>query len=101
MVGDRGCVVAEGIGVKAAGAHDDVVWDAAAGRDPRREALDMEAAIADALARNTRLRRHRVTITVGPDGLVILTGAVSTESLRREVELTCGRCPGSGVCTTT
>jgi hypothetical protein len=57
VVGDRGCVVAEGIGVKAAGAHDDVVC---------REALDMEAAIADALARNTRLRRHLVRITVGP-----------------------------------
>jgi osmotically-inducible protein OsmY len=89
VVGDRGCVVAEGIGVKAAGAHDDVVWDAAAGRDPRREALDMEAAIADALARNTRLRRHRVTITVGPDGLVTLTGTVPTQSLRREIELSC------------
>jgi hypothetical protein len=28
-----------------AGAHKDVVWDAGAGRDPRREALDIEAAI--------------------------------------------------------
>ena len=82
-------VVAGGIGVMAAGAHKDVVWDAAAGRDPRREALDIEAAIADALARNTRLRHHRVVVTVGPDGLVTLTGAVSTQSLRREVELTC------------
>ena len=58
--------------------------DAAAGRDPRREALDIEAAIADALARNTRLRHHRVVVTAGPDGLVTLTGAVSTQSLRRE-----------------
>ena len=73
----------------AAGARKDVVWDAAAGRDPRREALDIEAAIADALARNTRLRHHRVVVTAGPDGLVTLTGAVSTQSLRREVELTC------------
>ena len=69
--------------------HKDVVWDAAAGRDPRREALDIEAAIADALARNTRLRRHRVTITVGPDGLVTLTGTVPTQSPRREIELSC------------
>jgi hypothetical protein len=30
----------------AAGARKDVVWDAGAGRDPRREALDIEAAIA-------------------------------------------------------
>ena len=73
----------------AAEAHKDVVWDAGAGRDPRREVLDIEAAIADALARNTRLQRHRVTVTAGPDGLVTLTGAVSTQSLRREVELTC------------
>jgi hypothetical protein len=42
----------------AAGARKDVVWDAGAGRDPRREALDIEAAIADALARNARLRPH-------------------------------------------
>jgi osmotically-inducible protein OsmY len=83
------CVFAGGISVMAAEAHKDVVWDAAAGRDPRREALDLEAAIADALARNTRLQHHRVTVTAGPDGLVTLTGAVSTQSLRREVELTC------------
>ena len=73
----------------AAGAHRDVVWDAGAGRDPRREALDLEAAIADALARNARLRHHRIVVAAGPDGLVTLTGAVSTQSLRREVELTC------------
>jgi osmotically-inducible protein OsmY len=73
----------------AAEAHKDVVWDAAAGRDPRREALDIEAAIADALARKTRLQHHRVTVTAGPDGLVTLTGSVSTQSLRQEVELTC------------
>jgi osmotically-inducible protein OsmY len=64
----------------AAGARKDVVWDAGAGRDPRREALDIEAAIADALARNARLRHHRVVVSAGPDGLVTLTGAVSTQS---------------------
>jgi len=69
--------------------HMDVVWDAAAGRDPRGEVLDIEAAIAAALARNTRLRQHRITVTAGPDGLVTLTGTVATQSLRREVELTC------------
>jgi hypothetical protein len=53
----------------AAGARKDVVWDAGAGRDPRREALDIEAAIADALARNARLRHHRVVVSAGPDGL--------------------------------
>jgi osmotically-inducible protein OsmY len=42
-----------------------------------------------ALARNTRLRHHRITATVGPDGLVALTGTVPTQSLRREVELSC------------
>jgi osmotically-inducible protein OsmY len=73
----------------AAGARKDVVWDAAAGRDPRREALDIEAAIVDALARNTGLRHHRITVTAEPDGVVTLTGAVATHSLRREVELTC------------
>ena len=78
----------------AAGAHRDVVWDAGAGRDPRREALDIEAAICDALARNSGLRHHRIVITAGPDGLVTLTGTVSTQSLRREVELSCWTVPG-------
>ena len=87
VVGDRSRVVGGGISVMVAGAHKDVVWDAGAGRDPRREALDIEAAIADALARNTRLRHHRIMVTAGPDGLVTLTGSVSTQSLRREVEL--------------
>jgi osmotically-inducible protein OsmY len=73
----------------AAGARKDVVWDAGAGRDSRREALDLEAAIAAALARNTGLRHHHIAVTAGPDGLVTLTGAVSTQSLRREVELAC------------
>ena len=78
----------------AAGARKDVVWDAGAGRDPRREALDIEAAIAAALARNTRLGHHRITATVGPDGLVTLTGTVPTQSLGREVELSCWTVPG-------
>ena len=73
----------------AIGARKDMVWDASAGRDPRREARDTEAAIGDALARNTRLQHHRITVTAGPDGLVTLTGTVSTQSLRREVELAC------------
>ena len=65
------------------------VWDAGAGRDPRQEALDIEAAIRNALARNTRLHNHRITVTAGPDGLVTLTGSVPTQDLRREVELAC------------
>ena len=73
----------------ATGVHKGVVWDAGAGRDPRREALDIQAAIGDALARNTRLRHHHITVTAGPDGLVTLTGTVPTQSLRREVELSC------------
>jgi hypothetical protein len=38
-------------------------------------------------ARNTGLRHHRTVVTAGPAGLVTLTGTVSTQSLRREVEL--------------
>jgi len=78
----------------ATGAHQDRVWDAAAGHDPAREARDIEAAIAAALARNTRLGHHRITATVGPDGLVTLTGTVPTQSVRREVELSCWTVPG-------
>ena len=70
------------------------VWDAGAGRDPRREELDIEAAIRDALARNTRLPGHRITVHAGPDGLVTLTGSVPTQDLRREVELSCWTVPG-------
>ena len=70
------------------------VWDAAEGRDPRREALDIEAGIRDVLARNTRLHNHRVTVKAGPDGLVTLTGSVSTQDQRREVELACWTVPG-------
>jgi hypothetical protein len=39
-----------------------LVWDAAAGRDPRREALDIEAAIGDTPARNTQLRHHQIMV---------------------------------------
>jgi osmotically-inducible protein OsmY len=74
----------------APGAHEDRVWDAAAGRDLAREARDIEGA----LARNTRLRHHRITATVGTDGLVTLTATVPTQSLRREVELSCWTVPG-------
>ena len=78
----------------ATGARKDRVWDAAAGRDTEREARGIEAAIAAALARNTRLGHHRITATVGPDGLVTLTGTVPTQSLRGEVELFCWTVPG-------
>ena len=78
----------------APGAHEDRVWDAAAGRDAVREARDIEAAIAAVLARHTRLGHHRITATVGPDGLVTLTGTVPTQSLQREVELSCWTVPG-------
>jgi hypothetical protein len=44
----------------ATGAHKDRVWEPA-GRDPGREARDIEAAIAAALTRNSRLRHHRIT----------------------------------------
>ena len=54
----------------------------------------MEAAIGAVLARNTRLRPHRITASAGPDGLVTPTGTVSTQSLRREVELSCWTVPG-------
>ena len=70
------------------------VWDPGAGRDPRREALAVEAAVRDALARNTRLSGHNITVRAGPDGLVTLTGSVPTQDLRREVELSCWTVPG-------
>jgi BON domain len=88
------CASAVGVSVMAIVVHEGMVWDAAAGRDPRREALDIEAAIGDALARNTRLQAHRITVTAGRDGLVTLTGTVSSQSLRREVELSCWTVPG-------
>ena len=47
-----------------------------------------------ALRRNTRLRGHHITVTAGADGLVTLTGAVPTQALRREVELSCWTVPG-------
>jgi len=78
----------------ATGVRKDQVWDAAAGRDPEREARDIAAAIGAALARNTRLGHHRITATVENDGLVTLTGTVPTQSLRREVELSCWTVPG-------
>ena len=72
----------------------DPIYDPAAGRDPRREALDVEAAIGAALSRNTRLHGHHITATAGPAGLVTLTGTVPTQALRREVELSCWTLPG-------
>ena len=71
----------------------DTRYDPAAGRDPRREALDVEAALGAALARNPRLRGDHITVTAGPEGLVTLTGTVATQALRREVELTCWTLP--------
>ena len=68
-------------------------YDPTARRDPRREALDVEAAVGAALARNPRLHGDHITVTAGPQGLVTLTGAVATQALRREVELTCWTVP--------
>ena len=59
-------------------AHRDVLWNAAAGLDPVRARLEIEAAIGAALRRNTRLRGHHITVTAGADGLITLTGTVST-----------------------
>ncbi|MCW2717905.1 BON domain-containing protein [Pseudonocardia sp.] len=69
-------------------------YDPDAGRDPRREALDIETAVGVALGRNTRLHGHRITATAGPEGLLTLTGTVATQALRKEVELTCWTLPG-------
>ncbi|MDT7706166.1 MAG: hypothetical protein QOG20_1773 [Pseudonocardiales bacterium] len=69
------------------------LYDPAGGHDPYREARDVEAAIRDALGRNSRLRGHRITVDAGPDGTVTLTGAVATQQLRREVELSCWTVP--------
>jgi len=68
-------------------------YDPAVGRDPRRDALDVEAAVGAALARNPRLHGDQITVTAGPEGVVTLTGTVATQALRREVELTCWTLP--------
>jgi osmotically-inducible protein OsmY len=68
-------------------------YDPTARRDLRREALDVEAAVGAALARNPRLRGDHIIVTAGPQGLVTLTGTVATQALRREVELTCWGVP--------
>ena len=70
------------------GTHRDVLWHPAAA-DPARVALDIETGIDVALNRNSRLYGHRVRETAGADGVVTLTGAVSTQALRKEVELSC------------
>ena len=75
-------------------AHRDVLWNAAAGLDPVQARLEIEAAIAAALRRNTRLRGHHITVTAGAEGLVTLTGTVPTQALRQEVELSCWTVPG-------
>ena len=75
-------------------AHRDVLWNAAAGLDPVRARLEIEAAIGAALRRNTRLRGHHITVTAGAEGLVTLTGTVPTQALRQEVELSCWTVPG-------
>jgi osmotically-inducible protein OsmY len=59
-----------------------------------REARAIEAAVVAALARNTLLPRHGITVAADPDGLVTLTGTVPTQSLRREVETSCWTVPG-------
>ena len=76
------------------GARRDVLWNAAAGLDPGRARLEIEAAIGRGLRRNTRLRGSHITVTAGVNGLVTLTGAVPTQALRREVELSCWTVPG-------
>lgn len=69
-------------------------WYADPAPDPRRTALDIEAAIGAALGRNRRLLGGHITATAGPEGLVTLTGRVATQALRREVELACWTVPG-------
>ena len=71
----------------------DSCYDPTARRDLRREALDVEAAVGAALARNPRLHGDHIIVTAGPQGLVTLTGTVATQALRREVELTCWTVP--------
>ncbi len=75
-------------------AHRDVLWNAAAGLDTGRAASEIEAAIGEVLRRNTRLHGHHITVSAGANGLVTLTGAVPTQALRREVELSCWTVPG-------
>jgi osmotically-inducible protein OsmY len=62
--------------------------------DPHPAATDIEIAIGVTLGRNSRLHGHRITATAGPEGIVTLTGAVATQALRREVEISCWTVPG-------
>jgi BON domain-containing protein len=75
-------------------AHRDVLGNDAAGLDPGRARLGIEAAIGAGLRRNTRLRGHHITVTAGAEGLVTLTGAVPTQALRRRAGLSCWTGPG-------
>ncbi len=61
---------------------------------PEKATWEIEAAIGVALRRNTRLHGHHIIVTAEADGLVTLTGAVPTQALRREVELSCWTVPG-------
>lgn len=74
--------------VATSGGSRDVVWRPAA-RDPSREAREIEAAIRSILARNGRLVDSRITAVAGAEGVVVLTGWVPTQELRREVEVSC------------
>jgi osmotically-inducible protein OsmY len=59
-----------------------------ADRDTIRRAVDA------ALRRNPRLHDSRITATVADEGLLVLTGTVPSQALRREVETTCWTVPG-------
>ena len=62
--------------------------------DPRLAETDIETAIGVALGRNSLLHGSHITATAGRAGLVTLTGSVGTQSLRRQVEMTCWTVPG-------
>ena len=62
--------------------------------DSRLAETGIERAIGVALGRNSLLRGSHISATAGPEGLVTLTGSVGTQSLRRQVEMTCWTVPG-------
>lgn len=62
--------------------------------DPRLAETDIETEIRVALGRNSLLHGSHIAVTAGPEGLVTLTGSVGTQSLRRQVEMTCWTVPG-------
>jgi len=57
-------------------------------------AAGVEAAITGALVRSARTETKHIRVTVGPDGLATIAGAVRSWAERREAEHACWAAPG-------